>query len=363
MEKYLIPLVPGPVAVPQEILKVAATNFGSADFEPEYLALYKDTEKLLQKMMETRNRVVIQTGEGMLVLWTALKSTLKPGDRVLVLSTGLFGEGFGDMAKALGCEIRVLDFGYDETIHDFDAVEKAIVEFTPKMITMVQNETPSGTTNPVKEIGDLKVKHGVPLLCVDIVSGLGGTPVHVDDWHVDFALGGSQKCLSAPANMSFLSVSEEAWKIVAEVNYAGYEALLPFRNVTETGYFPYTPYWQGTAQLHKACELIFEEGLESCIARHEKVAIYCRERIKEMGLKIYPVKGAVCSPTVTAVYVPEHMTWERLDSELRVQGMVVGGNYGKLAGKVFRIGHMGSQANINLIKEAMDILETVVHDI
>ena len=91
MEKYLIPLVPGPVAVPQEILKVAATNFGSADFEPEYLALYKDTEKLLQKMMETRNRVVIQTGEGMLVLWTALKSTLKPGDRVLVLSTGLFG--------------------------------------------------------------------------------------------------------------------------------------------------------------------------------------------------------------------------------------------------------------------------------
>lgn len=108
MEKYLIPLVPGPVAVPQEILKVAATNFGSADFEPEYLALYKDTEKLLQKMMETRNRVVIQTGEGMLVLWTALKSTLKPGDRVLVLSTGLFGEGFGDMAKALGCEIRVL---------------------------------------------------------------------------------------------------------------------------------------------------------------------------------------------------------------------------------------------------------------
>ena len=215
----------------------------------------------------------------------------------------------------------------------------------------------------MKEIGDLKVKYGVPLLCVDIVSGLGGTPIHVDDWHVDFALGGSQKCLSAPANMSFLSVSEEAWKIVEEVNYAGYEALLPFRNVTETGCFPYTPYWQGTAQLHKACELIFEEGLESCIARHEKVAAYCRERIKEMGLKIYPVEGAVCSPTVTAVYVPEHMTWERLDSELRVQGMVVGGNYGKLAGKVFRIGHMGSQANINLIKEAMDILETVVHDI
>lgn len=78
----------------------------------------------------------------------------------------------------------------------FDAIEKAIVEFKPKMITMVQNETPSGTTNPVQEIGDLKVKHGVPLLCADIVSGLGGTPINIDAWHVDLALGGSQKCLS-----------------------------------------------------------------------------------------------------------------------------------------------------------------------
>ena len=188
MEKYLIPLVPGPVAVPQEILKVAARNFGSADCEPEYAALYRETEGLLQKMMKTRERVVIQTGEGMLVLWTALKSTLKPGDRVLVLSTGLFGEGFGDMAKAIGCEVMTLDFGYDRTFHDFDTIEKAIVEFKPKMITMVQNETPSGTTNPVQEIGDLKVKHGVPLLCVDIVSGLGGTPVDVDAWHVEICL-------------------------------------------------------------------------------------------------------------------------------------------------------------------------------
>lgn len=79
------------------------------------------------------------------------------------------------MAKAIGCEALTLDFGYDQTFHDFEAIEKAIVDFKPKMITMVQNETPSGTMNPVQEIGDLKEKHGVPLLCVDIVSGLGGT--------------------------------------------------------------------------------------------------------------------------------------------------------------------------------------------
>lgn len=363
MEKYLIPLVPGPVSVPREILNVAAQNFGSADLEPEYVKLYLETEALLQQIMRTKNRVVIQTGEGMLGLWTALKSTLLPGDRVLVLSTGLFGEGFADMAKAIGCETRLLAFGYDETFLDFDAIEKAIREFQPKMITMVQNETPSGTMNPVQEIGDLKVKYGVPLLCVDIVSGVGGTPIHVDDWHVDLALGGSQKCLSAPASMSFLAVSDQAWDIVKQVKYVGYEALLPFLTATETAYFPYTPYWQGTAQLKRACELILEEGLDSCIARHEKVAEYCRDRIRKMDLKLYPVEGAICSPTVTAVYVPSALTWKQLDNDLREQGMVVGGNYGCLAGKVFRIGHMGTQANMNLLKEAMDILETVVHDI
>lgn len=363
MERYLIPLVPGPVNVPREILNMAAQNFGSADLEPEYVSLYLETESLLQKIMRTKNRIVIQTGEGMLGLWTALKSTLVAGDRVLVLSTGLFGEGFADMAKAIGCEVRLMAFEYNETLCDFETIEREIREFSPKMITMVQNETPSGTMNPVQEVGDLKEKYGVPLLCVDVVSGVGGSDVRIDDWHVDLALGGSQKCLSAPANMSFLSVSDAAWEIVKEVKYAGYEALLPFLSATETGYFPYTPYWQGTAQLKKACELIMEEGLENCIARHERMARYCRERIQGMDLRLYPAEEAVCSPTVTAVRVPDYTTWERLDNDLRVQGMVVGGNYGRLAGHVFRIGHMGSQANINLLKEAMDILETVVHDI
>ncbi|KIO44168.1 MULTISPECIES: pyridoxal-phosphate-dependent aminotransferase family protein [Sanguibacteroides] len=363
MEKYLIPLVPGPVSVPKEVLNVATFNYGSADLEPEFLTMYRETERLLQKMMNTKNHVVIQTGEGMLALWTALKSTLVSRDRVLVISTGIFGYGFGEMAESIGCEVKTLAFGFDETITDFDLIEKAIKDFQPKMITLVQNETPSGTMNPVKEIGDLKVKYDVPLLCVDIVSGLGGSCIDVDGWNVDLALGGSQKCLSAPANMAFLSVSEKAWEIVKEVAYPGYEALLPFLKAVETGYFPYTPYWHGIAQLRKACELIFEEGLENCINRHHTVAEYCRGRIKEMGLKLYPLEDAICSPTVTAVYVPEHMTWEKLDSELRLQNMVVGGNYSCLAGKVFRIGHMGSQANMNLVKEAMDILETVIHNI
>ena len=309
MKTYQIPMVPGPVSVSREVLEAGQVNFGSADLEKDYLELYKETEKLLRKVMRTKNKVVIQTGEGMLALWSALKSCLVPGDKVLALSTGLFGYGMGEMAESIGCEVKTLGFGFDETFTDFDLIEKAIREFQPKMITMVQNETPSGTMNPVAEIGALKAKYGVPLLYVDAVSGIGGSVVKTDEWQVDLCLGGSQKCLSAPASMSFLSVSDKAWEIIEEVGYVGYDALLPFRDAVRNAYFPYTPYWQGTAQLHRACELLLEEGLTKVIARHEKVAAYCRQRVAEMGLKLFPAFDAVPSPTVTAVYVPGKMSW------------------------------------------------------
>lgn len=360
MKTYQIPMVPGPTSVSHEVLEAGMKNYGSADIEKDYVELYADTARMLGEIMQTKNQVVIQTGEGMLALWSALKSCLLPGDKVLALSTGLFGYGMGQMAESIGCEVRTMGFGFDETFTDFDLIEKAIREFQPKMITMVQNETPSGTMNPVEEIGLLKEKYGVPLLYVDAVSGIGGSVVKTDDWHIDLCLGGSQKCLSAPASMSFLSVSPKAWEIIEKVQYVGYDALLPFHTAVEDAYFPYTPYWQGTAQLHKACELLLEEGLERVIERHEKVAEYCRERIEEMGLRLYPVTDAVPSPTVTAVYVPENMTWEELDARLRDRGVVMGGNYGCLAGEVFRIGHMGSQANLNLVKEALDVLEEIV---
>ena len=107
MKIYRIPMVPGPVSVSREVLEAGQENFGSADLEKEYIDLYKATEKSLRKIMQTKNSVVIQTGEGMLALWSALKSCLLPGDKVLVLSTGLFGYGMGGMAEAIGKDGRI----------------------------------------------------------------------------------------------------------------------------------------------------------------------------------------------------------------------------------------------------------------
>jgi aspartate aminotransferase-like enzyme len=209
-------------------------------------------------------------------------------------------------------------------------------------------------------LGALKKESGVDLFYVDAVASIGGVPVMTDECHIDLCLGGAQKCLSAPPGMSFLSVSERAWEIVEEVGYVGYDALMPFRDAQKKAFFPYTPYWHGTAGLNRAAELILEEGLEQSFARHEEAATYCRDRIKGMGLTLFPEEDAVDSPTVTAVNLPDGFTWEQLDKKLRERRMVAAGSLGPLDGKIFRIGHMGSQARMDLVKKAMDVLEEAI---
>lgn len=363
MITYPIPMVPGPVSVPKEVLAAYQTNFGSADLEPEFLELYKQTSSNLQKLMATRHDVVIQSGEGMLALWGAMKSCIKPGDRVLSIATGVFGYGIADIAHSLRADVKTIDIPYNQTISNWNEIEQEIFNHKPKMITAVHCETPSGTLNPLRKLGELKKQYQVPLLYVDAVASIGGTPVETDAWEIDLCLGGSQKVLSAPADLCFLSVSPTAWEIINTVNYVGYDAIKPFRNVKETAYFPYTPHWHGMGALNKATALLLDEGLEKSFQRHEKVAAFTRKRLKEIGLSLYPTMGSVPSPTVTAVVVPEKITWQELDKCFRAKGLVVGGSYGPLAGKVFRIGHMGAQANMDLVGQAMDVIEEVLKEI
>jgi len=363
METYPIPMVPGPVRVPSRVLDAMNVDFGSGDLEQEYLALYNRTEQNLQKIYATQNPIAIMTGEGMLALWAGLKSTLFPGDTVLAVATGVFGYGIGDMARAVGAEVKTIGLEYDQTLGDLSLVEDAIRSYKPKMITAVHCETPSGTLNPLEGLGELKRKYQVPLLYVDAVASAGGTLLPTDDWAIDLSLGASQKALSAPPMVAFLSVSPRAWEIAEKVGYSGYDALLPFRDAQKDFYFPYTPNWHGMAALYAATQLILEEGLANAFLRHEQVAKACRSRIKDIGLRLFPAAGAVPSPTVTAVYVPDGITWEEFDKRLRTNGLVVGGSYGPLAGKVFRIGHMGSQADLELVHKALDVIEQVVKEI
>lgn len=356
MQTYPIPMVPGPVMVPEKIRQVYLEPYGSGDLEFEFVELYTRTQRRLKEIFTTRDDIVIMSGEGMLALWSALKSCLVPGDRVLAVATGVFGYGIGEMAQSVGADVKTVGFSYDETINDMARIEAAIAEFKPRMITVVHCETPSGTLNPLEELGRLKHAYRVPLLYVDTVAGAGGVPVLADDWHIDLCLGGSQKCLSAPPDMSFLSVSPKAWEIIDAVGYVGYDALKPFRTAVKERYFPYTPSWQGVAALYTAAGILLDEGLENSFNRHDTVARTCRRRLVELGIDLFPAAGAIASPTVTAANIPRGLTWESWDRRLREQGLVAAGSYGPLAEKVFRLGHMGAQADMALMERAIAVI-------
>jgi aspartate aminotransferase-like enzyme len=360
MQTYCLSMVPGPVSVPEEIRKVYQTDYGSGDLEPEFFELYSETAIHLKKIIGTENSVVIQSGEAMLTLWGALKSCLLPADRVLAIGTGVFGRGIGEMARSMGAEVNAVNWDNNETIMDLDRVETAIKIFKPKMITAVHCETPSGTLNPLAELGMLKKDYHVPLLYVDAVSSVGGAPIQADQHHIDLCLGGSQKCLSAPPSTCFLSVSDTAWDVIEKVNYAGYDALKSFRFALKKKFFPYTPDWYGIAALNAGTARILNEGITECFNRHQRVAVFCRNKLTRMGLTLFPSINAVPSPTVTAVNIPSHYTWPEFDRRLRKHGLVVGGSLGPMENKVFRLGHMGSQADMELVKKSLMIIEKVL---
>ena len=198
------------------------------------------------------------------------------------------------------------------------------------------------------------------LFYVDFVSSGGGVEVRVDDWHIDLGLLGSQKVLSLPPDLAMVTVSERAWSVVEDIGYVGYSALAPWRKGVQDQHLPYTHNWHAMAGLHLATRMILHEGLTAVFRRHTEVAAYCRNRLREMGVELFPVKEEICSPTVTAAKVPAGWTWPDLDQALRQRGMVIGGSYGPLADKVFRIGHMGSQAKQELVEKGMNILEEVL---
>ena len=411
MEKYKIGLIPGPVSIPENVRRVWLNDFASSDLEEEFFALYHENQILIQKLLRTKNDVVITSGEAMSILWASLKCTLKPGEKILAVSSGLFGSGFADMARAFGAIAETCEFPYDE-VPEPEKVYEHAKKFRPKVITAVHCETPSGTLTPcLAEIGKI-AREFEALFVVDFVSSAGGCELDVDACKIDIGLLGSQKVLSLTPSLSISTISPRAWQIINDVNYSGYEAFADWREVPEKKFMPYTHDWHSMKALNISLENIMNEGIarhseavklcqdweceneldffphkgaiarhseavklcqdleheneldcfphEAIIAKHSEAAKLCRDLGREIGLELFPKSEDYCSPTVTAFYVPKKFTWQEFNERLRARGLAVGGNYGSLAGKVFRIGHMGSQADNDLVKRGMKIIREVL---
>lgn len=362
MQKYQIGLVPGPVSIPESIRQAWNTDYASSDLEHEFFVLYQENQELTQRLLHTENDIIITSGEAMSILWAALKCTLRPGEKLLAVSSGLFGEGFADMAKSFGVNAQVCAFDYD-SVPDSQKVYEHAKKFRPQVISAVHCETPSGTLinhESLAELGSI-AREVNALFAVDFVSSAGGAPLDVDKCKIDIGLLGSQKVLSMTPTLSISSISPRAWEVIQDINYQGYESYINWRDVPEREYMPYTHDWQSMKALNISLNnIIMSEGLENVIARHDESAKLCRRLALEMGLKLFPKSQEICSPTVSAFYIPEKFTWPEFNNALRERGLAVGGNYGSLANKVFRVGHMGSQADINLIQNGMQIIKQVI---
>jgi aspartate aminotransferase-like enzyme len=351
-----LPLVPGPVRVPAAVLDARGRDYPSADLEDDFFALYSTVQRQLRSIMGTAHPPVIMLGEAMVVLWGAIKSVVSPGDRVLALSTGLFGEGFADMARSLGADARVLAFGDDAAI-DPQRVADEVRAFRPRVVTAVHCETPSGVLNPIEAVGRTLDRGIVETFLVDAVASIGGAPLDVDAAGIDLCLLGTQKCLSAPPDLGIVAASPRAWDVVRRAGYQGYDALAPFERAMDQRLFPYTHSWHALAGLEVACRLLLDEGLLAAYERHARAAALCRRRAQEMGLALFPRDARISSPTCTALVVPERIGWPELNRRFRDRGLAVGGNYGRLAGRTFRVGHMGTQADETLVAAAMAAVE------
>lgn len=358
-----MPFYPGPTSLHPALASILVQDFPPPRQGDVYQELYARTCANMQVLLGTKNEVILPTGEAMVGLWGALKSLVQAGDTVLTVGNGVFGDGFADMALSLGANVERLSFPYNTTLRpeDLEQIEVAIKRAKPLLITAVHCETPSGTLNPLADLGAMKKRHQVPLFMVDAVASVGGAPVLSDAWHIDVVLGGSQKCLSCPPDMGILAISEAAWEQAAKVNYEGYDALLPFKGAQEdVGRFPYTPHWRGVAALEKVSSLLLEEGLGAVFARHENIAQLARAGLEAIGIDLWTERDAINSPTVTAAKVPQGKKWSDWQEALAEKGLIVGGSLGPMAGKVFRIGHMGTQANEANMEKALAVIKASI---
>ncbi|ABN51504.1 MAG TPA: aminotransferase class V-fold PLP-dependent enzyme [Hungateiclostridium thermocellum] len=339
MNKPLV-MTPGPTYVHEDVRRAMQQEVGNPDVEESFFEFYRETCERLKELLKTKNDVIILSGEGILGLEAACASVIEPGDRVLCIDNGIFGNGFGDFVKMYGGEATYLKFDYRRAV-DVNVVENFLKnDHNFKAATLVHCETPSGITNPIADICKMLKRYGI-LSIVDAVSSIGGEPLEADEWEIDVVLGGSQKCISAPPGLTFMSISRDAWNAILKrkTPIIGYYCnLAVWKSWYEDRWFPYTQPVSDIYALRAAVDRLLQDDLR--IERHKNIADRVRAALADRGLELYPENGF--SNTVTAFYVPDGATFTDIyNIMLSEHNILIAGSFGFLKDKVIRIGHMG----------------------
>ena len=349
--------IPGPTPIPDEILNVLSRQMINHR-GPEFAELIRRMTDILKEIFQTKGDVLILTGSGTGGMEAAIVNMLSPGDKVLVVSNGFFGERFADIAEIYGAQVERLRFEWGSAA-DPEAVRQALAKDPGvKAVLVTHNETSTGVTNDLAAISNV-VKEFEKLLLVDAISGLGAIALPADAWGCDVVVTASQKGWMVPPGLAMVSVSEKAWQAQAEARMPKYywDFAKAKQFLDEKGQTPWTPAISMFFALAAALELFQQEGLQNILARHERVGSKAREVVKSLGLSLFP-KDRCASNTVTAVKAPEGLDVKKLLGILREEhNVVLSGGQQRLEGKIFRIGHLGyvSEEDMDAVGQALRI--------
>ena len=353
-------MTPGPTQVRENVRMARSLACTNPDLDPAFYDYYKETCELISELLETKNTAYILDGEGILGLEAACASLTEPGDKVLVVDNGIYGKGFADFVTMYGGRVTFYESTYTQAVDvkEFRAFLEEHHDF--KYATLVHCDTPSGVLNPVEELSRALHEYGI-MTIVDSVSAMMGEPLHVDEGQIDIVCGGSQKAVSAPPGLTFVTVSNAAMKAMEERKTpiaSFYANILVFKDYYKNLWFPYTMPISDIYGLRTALENVKADP--DRYERHKQMGELTRRTVKEMGLSLYLENGY--SNTVTVIRVPDGIKADDiLELMKKDHNIMIAGSFDVLTGQVIRIGHMGENANEADVVETLEALKSVLN--
>ncbi len=327
---------------------------------PEFAALIRSITSRLKTFFQTDHDLFLLTSSGTGSLEAAVVNTLSPGDKVLAVSIGEFGERFSEIARIFGATVVPLKYEYGDYAKA-DDIKKAIADNPGlKAVMITHNETSTGVTNDIKTIGQV-VKDAGLLFLVDSVSGIGSLPYQVDEWGGDVVCAGSQKGWMAPPGIAMVAVSEKAWEANAQAKMPRlYWDFASAKRYLERDQTPFTPALSVMYAMDKGLDFMENEGMANVQARHARIGQTIRDGVKSMGLELLCKDEKYASNTVTAVKLPEGIKSADFLKTVRADfDIELATGQGPLAPTIFRIGHLG-WVNDQDAKEVLDAIKAVL---
>jgi aspartate aminotransferase-like enzyme len=350
--------VPGPTGLPPSV-RVAGGKQMINHRGPEFAAILARIQEGMKPYFGTTGDITILSNAGTGGLEASIVNTLSPGDRVLGVSIGSFGDRFASIAEAYGANVTRMNVEPGSAADPADLREQ-LRGGDYAAVLLTHNETSTGVMNPIAELIAV-VREAAPdaLVLIDGVSSLGAVPFEMDAWGADVVVTASQKAFMSAPGLAMVAASERAWAAMETSKMPRfYLDLRRHRASAATGETPWTPAIAVLYQVEEGVRLMADETPAGVYARHAMCAAATQAGLEALGFRLF-ADEAVRSKTVTAAWIPEDLDWKPFNADLRRAGLVLAGGQAKLTGKIFRVGHLGS-VTIEEIIAAMATLETAL---